>query len=77
MQVNPNTIDTAYVNLTLETPLLWDVDTPNLYKLHARVTDLGVFKTHFVPSDFNTTDGNFRSLRSQNCDSRYKTWSAC
>ena len=56
MQVNPNTIDTAYVNLTLETPLLWDVDTPNLYKLHARVTDLGVFKTHFVPSDFNTTD---------------------
>lgn len=45
MQINPNTTDTAYLNLTLENPELWDVENPNLYKLHARVTDLGVFKT--------------------------------
>lgn len=56
MQINPNTTDTAYLNLTLENPELWDVENPNLYKLHARVTDLGVFKTHFVPSEKNTTD---------------------
>ena len=56
MQINPNTTDTAYLNLTLENPELWDVENPNIYKLHARVTDLGVFKTHFVPSEKNTTD---------------------
>lgn len=56
MQINPNTTDTAYLNLTLENLELWDVENPNLYKLHARVTDLGVFKTHFVPSEKNTTD---------------------
>lgn len=26
------------------------------YELHARVTDLGIFKTHFVPSEANTVD---------------------
>lgn len=56
MQINPCTIDTAYLNLTLENPTLWDVETPNLYRLHARVTDLGVFKTHFVPRGENTVD---------------------
>lgn len=56
MQVNPCTTDTAYINLTLENPVLWDVDEPNLYQLHARVTDLGIFKTHFVPSETNTID---------------------
>ena len=48
--------EVAYLNLTLENPELWDVENPNIYKLHARVTDLGVFKTHFVPSEKNTTD---------------------
>ncbi len=56
MQINPCTIDTAYLNLTLENPALWDVETPNLYRLHARVTDLGEFKTHFVPHAENTID---------------------
>ena len=56
MQINPNTTDTAYLNLSLENPEVWDVEYPNIYKLHARVTDLGVFKTHFVPSEKNTTD---------------------
>ncbi len=56
IQVNPNTTDTAYVNLTLNNPDLWSVETPNLYQLHAKVTDLGIFKTHFVPSEENTVD---------------------
>lgn len=56
MQVNPNTTDTAYVDLTFANPLLWDAENPNLYELHARVTDLGIFKTHFVPSEANTVD---------------------
>ena len=49
IQVNPVSSDTAYIDLTLEHPVLWDIETPNLYRLHARVTDLGVFKTHFIP----------------------------
>ena len=56
VQINPCAIDTAYLNLTLENPALWDVETPNLYRLHARVTDLGVFKTHFVPYPESTID---------------------
>ena len=48
IQVNPVSSDTAYIDLTLEHPALWDTETPNLYRLHARVTDLGVFKTHFI-----------------------------
>ena len=56
MQVNPVSSDTAYIDLTLEHPVLWDIETPNLYRLHARVTDLGVFKTHFIPHAENTVD---------------------
>ena len=56
MQVNPNTTDTAYINLTFDNPDLWSVETPNLYRLHAKVTDLGIFKTHFIPSEVNTVD---------------------
>lgn len=56
VQVNPCSTDTAYLNFTVENPMLWDVETPDLYRLHAKVTDLGVFKTHFVPSAENTVD---------------------
>lgn len=56
VQVNANTKDTAYITLTTDQPALWSCETPNLYQLHARVTSLGIFKTHFVPSDENTMD---------------------
>ena len=56
IQINPNTTETAHLKLTVENPCLWDIDTPELYKLHARVTDVGIFKTHFVPADQTTSD---------------------
>lgn len=56
MQINPCAADTAYLNLTLEHPVLWDTNAPNLYQLHAKVTDLGIFKTHFVASKATTID---------------------
>lgn len=56
IQVNANSIDTAYLTLTADDPSLWSCETPDLYRLHARVTGLGAFKTHFVPSEENTTD---------------------
>lgn len=56
IQVNPATTETAYISFTLDEPLLWDAKAPNLYRLHASVTDLGTFRTHFVPTDSETSD---------------------
>ena len=56
VQVNPCSKETAYISLTLDDPLLWDADTPVLYRLHAKVTDLGVFRTHLVPAAESTVD---------------------
>lgn len=56
IQVNPATTETAYISFTLDEPLLWDAKAPNLYRLHASVTDLGTFRTHFVPTDSETYD---------------------
>ena len=56
IQVSPGSTDTAYINLTLKEPVLWDVDHPYLYKLHASVTDLGTFRTHFVPVENGAVD---------------------
>lgn len=56
VQINPNTIATAYLNITLNNPYLWDVESPELYQLHARVTDLGIFKTHFVAAKQTVSD---------------------
>lgn len=56
LQINPDSSGTAYINMTVDHPLLWDTDSPNLYRLHARVTDLGIFKTHFVPGTEHTAD---------------------
>lgn len=56
IQVNPNTTATAYLKLTLNHPCLWDVESPELYQLHARVTDMGIFKTHFVAASRTVSD---------------------
>jgi beta-galactosidase len=56
IQINPNSNETAYIPITLDYPELWSVDNPNLYRLHARVTTLGTFGSHFVPSALSTSD---------------------
>lgn len=56
IQINPGKRETAELNFILENPKLWDVDTPNLYKIHAKVTDLGQFITHFIPAATSTVD---------------------
>ena len=40
---------TAYMTLTVDKPLLWDAENPNLYRLRVTVKDAGTFKTHIVP----------------------------
>ena len=56
IQINPATTETAFISLTLDAPDLWDAENPNLYRLHASVTDLGTFRTHFVPTENETCD---------------------
>ncbi len=48
IQINPNSSEVAYINLTVDSPKLWDINNPNLYQVHAKVTDLGEFRTHHI-----------------------------
>ena len=49
IQVNPNSSATAYFKMTVEDPLLWDCDTPNLYVLNVQLTPAAIYKTHMIP----------------------------
>ena len=56
IQVNPDAEATAYITLTLDSPRLWDIDSPSLYRVHARVTDLGEFRTHHIVKENGLSD---------------------
>lgn len=51
--VEPHSTGTARMAFSVENPVLWDVDCPNLYTVKAKVTDTGIYRTHFIQ---NTTD---------------------
>ena len=55
-QVQALSTGTAYTTLTVDAPLLWDAEHPNLYRLQATVKDVGTFKTHIIPNDHSTED---------------------
>ena len=56
IQVEANNRETARLAVTLENPKLWDVETPNLYRVKVRATDMGSFRTHFEKSATQTVD---------------------
>lgn len=56
VQVNPGSTTAAYFRMTVENPLLWDCDTPNLYVFRAQLTPVGIFKTHMIPAAVEKTD---------------------
>ena len=45
----PLSATTARMAFAVEDPVLWDVDSPELYKVNVKVTDKGVYRTHFIP----------------------------
>ncbi len=55
-QVQPMSAGTAYMTLTVDNPLLWDAEHPDLYRLQVTVKDAGTFRTHIIPSDHPTED---------------------
>ena len=55
-QVQPLSIGTAHMTLTVDEPRLWDAGHPSLYRLQATVKDAGTFKTHIVPNEHPTED---------------------
>lgn len=56
IQINPNSKETASTTITLDYPVLWSAEEPNLYNLHARVTALGTYGAHFIAAEKVTTD---------------------
>ena len=56
IQINPGSTENARLALHVENPKLWDIETPDLYRVVARVTDIGEFRTHFIESDEKTVD---------------------
>ena len=56
IQVEANSRETARQAITLENPLLWDADAPNLYRVKVRVKDTGRFRTHFVKDEVQSVD---------------------
>ena len=49
VQVPPLSKGTAYTTLTVDRPLLWCAETPNLYRLLVRVTEKAVYTTRMIP----------------------------
>ena len=47
---------TAYMTLTVDAPKLWCAESPNLYRLVARVKDAGTYKTRIVPVEAPSVD---------------------
>ena len=48
VQVQAMSLATARMTMTVDQPLLWCAEEPNLYRLQARVRDLGAYKTHII-----------------------------
>ena len=56
IQIGHGKTENARLPLTVKNPLLWDADSPNLYRVKATVKKLGIYTTHFVPGEDETVD---------------------
>ena len=56
IQVNALNKGIARLRLNVKSPKLWNVDSPNLYRVKAVVKNLGVYRTHFIKDEGTTVD---------------------
>ena len=56
VQIEPLSTGAASMTLTVDAPLLWSAEAPNLYRLQATLREKGTYKTHIVPIENPTED---------------------
>lgn len=56
VQVQKGAAEHARLAFTVEAPKLWSAETPALYQVHAKVTEIGTFKTHPVLKENGSVD---------------------
>jgi len=56
IEIGHGKTENARLTLTVKDPLLWDADSPNLYRVKAKIRKLGIYTTHFVPGEDVTVD---------------------
>lgn len=56
VQVAGGSSELARAAITVKAPKLWSAETPALYQVHARVTEVGTFKTHAVSVENGSVD---------------------
>lgn len=59
LQIEAVSTGTAHLCFSIPCPRLWDAEHPNLYQLHARVTECGEFRTHLLPAQNPMIDEDF------------------
>lgn len=56
IQVNPGRRETARLKLNLAHPKLWDAEHPNLYRVIAKATEIGEYRTHLIKAEHSVSD---------------------
>ena len=56
IQVNHGCRGTARMAFSMNNPKLWDIDTPNLYKVKVTAKNIGIYKTRVIKNDSDTCD---------------------
>ena len=56
IQINARAQETARLSFWVTEAKLWDVDCPNLYRVKVSAKTLGVYRTHLVKDESETTD---------------------
>ena len=56
IRINAGKNETARLAMNVQDPKLWDVEKPDLYMVKVTLTNLGVYRTHFIEDEEKTVD---------------------
>nr|MCR5128772.1 DUF4982 domain-containing protein [Lachnospiraceae bacterium] len=56
IQINAGKTEKARLAMNVENPRLWDIAQPDLYVVRVQVSNLGVYRTHFIADEEITID---------------------